>query len=93
MMGGEWRFGDVRESFNRGFILRKQSAAKNKSSWLLRYEVKRGARVSTGSTLHVNYKNTCMYKNIPVNIGGAPKAIQIVARSAASFSARSAQRI
>ena len=28
------------------------------------------------------------YKNIPVNLGGAPKAIQIVARSAASFSAR-----
>ena len=52
MMGGEWRFGDVRKSFNRGFILRKQSAAKNKSSWLLRYEVKRGARVCklTGST-------------------------------------------
>ena len=33
------------------------------------------------------------YNNIPVNTGGAPKAVQVVAHSAASFSARSAQRI
>ena len=40
-----------------------------------------------------NHKYYKITKNIPVNLGGAPKAIQAVAHSAASFSARSAQRI
>ena len=39
MMGGEWRLGDVRNSFNRGFILRKLQKQKGGEGGMLEVEV------------------------------------------------------